>query len=85
MKLINIAKLSSLWAVLLFAAISCLGCCDNKEGESKYPSVHRTQEGSVTYLNDSIVIVNTRKGGLDNYETIIVNLKDVTKTIRKED
>lgn len=85
MKILNIARLSPLWAVLLFAAISCLGCRENKEGESKYPSVHRTQEGSVTYLNDSIVIVNTRKGGLDDYETVIVNLKDVVKTTREED
>ena len=36
---------------------------------------HRTSEGSVTYLNDSIVIIRTHKKGLDNYETKIINLK----------
>ncbi|MDU6604019.1 MAG: hypothetical protein E6483_13990, partial [Bacteroides stercoris] len=42
---------------------------------SIYTIEHRTIEGSVTYLNDSIVIIRTRKKGLDNYETKIINLK----------
>lgn len=45
----------------------------NNPGE--YPIEHRTREGSITYLNDSIVVICTSIEGLDNYETKIINLK----------
>lgn len=57
--------------IIILATVVLFGC--NNPGE--YPIEHRTSEGSVTYLNDSIVIIRTHKKGLDNYETKIINLK----------
>lgn len=57
--------------IIILATVALFGC--NNPGE--YPIEHRTSEGSVTYLNDSIVIIRTHKKGLDNYDTKIINLK----------
>ena len=57
--------------IILLATVALFGCNNPRE----YPIEHRTSEGSVTYLNDSIVIIRTHKKGLDSYETKIINLK----------
>ena len=57
--------------IIILATVALFGC--NNPGE--YPIEHRTGEGSITYLNDSIVVICTSIEGLDNYETKIINLK----------
>lgn len=57
--------------IILLATVALFGCNNPRE----YPIEHRTNEGSVTYLNDSIVIIRTHKKGVGNYETKIINLK----------
>lgn len=57
--------------IIILATVALFGCNNPEE----YPIEHRTSGGSVTYLNDSIVIIRTHKKGLDNYETQIINLK----------
>ena len=56
--------------IIILATVALFGC--NNSGE--YPIEHRTNEGSVTYLNDSIVIIRTHIKGVGNYETKIINL-----------
>lgn len=51
---------------------------EHEGGEVKYPATYTQNNGTVTYLNDSIVVVRTRIKGLDNYETTIVNIKNVS-------
>lgn len=46
--------------IIILATVALFGC--NNSGE--YPIEHRTNEGSVTYLNDSIVIIRTHKRGV---------------------
>lgn len=57
--------------IIILATVALFGC--NNPGE--YPIEYRTREGSITYLNDSIVVICTSIEGLDNYETKIINLK----------
>lgn len=57
--------------IIILATVALFGC--NNPGE--YPIEHRTREGSITYLNDRIVVICTSIEGLDNYETKIINLK----------
>lgn len=57
--------------IILLATVALFGCNNPRE----YPIEHRSSEGSVIYLNDSIVIIRTHKKKLDNYETKIINLK----------
>lgn len=57
--------------LILILLVGC-GCPHSKEG---YPKTQYTKDGSVTYLNDSIVVVRTNIQGMDNHETKIINLK----------
>lgn len=57
--------------IILLATATLFGC----NIPVKYPNINHTTSGSITYLNDSIVVISTHIGGLDNYETKIINLK----------
>lgn len=57
--------------IIILATVALFGC--NNPGE--YSIEHRTREGSITYLNDSIAVICTSIEGLGNYETKIINLK----------
>jgi hypothetical protein len=58
--------------IITILVIATLFGCKNTE---EYPITHYTREGSMTYLNDSIVVICTSIKGIGNYETKIVNLK----------
>lgn len=66
--------------IILISAVlsSCNGytSCHHNEHQG-YPPIYPTKCGSVTYLNDSIIVIQTHKKGLDNYETEIINLKTI--------
>lgn len=65
--------------ILILAVLSscneCISCHHNEH--QGYPQIYPTKDGSVTYLNDSIIVIKTHKKGLDNFETEIINLKAI--------
>lgn len=69
--------------ILLFLSLLFLQCTPNSKcnhsdvHHTKYPYTESSSEGSVTYLNDSIVVIRTHVKGLDNYVHEVVNLKTV--------
>lgn len=69
--------------ILLLLSLLFLQCTSNSKCNhsdvhyTKYPYTESSSEGSVTYLNDSIVVIRTHAKGLDNYIHKVVNLKTV--------
>lgn len=49
--------------------------CHHNEHQG-YPQIYPTKDGSIVYLNDSIIVIKTHLKGLDNFETEIINLKE---------
>lgn len=69
--------------ILLLLSLLFLHCTSNSKcnhsdvRHTKYPYTESSREGSVTYLNDSIVVIRTHVKGLDKYVHEVVNLKTV--------
>lgn len=61
------------YAIVLI--LTLLVGCECTHSKEEYPKTHYTKDGSITYLNDSIVVVRTNIKGMDNHETKIINLK----------
>lgn len=62
-------------SVVLSSCNGYMSCHHNEHQD--YPQIYPTKDGSVTYLNDSIIVIKTHKKGLDNFETEIINLKAI--------
>lgn len=65
--------------ILISVALSsCTGCAPcHHNGHQDYLKMYSTKDGSIVYLNDSIIVIKTYKKGLDNFETEIINLKAI--------
>lgn len=69
--------------ILLLLSLLFLQCTPNSKCNhsdvhyTKYPYTESSSEGSVTYLNDSIVVIRTHVKGLDNYVHEVINLRTV--------
>lgn len=69
--------------ILLLLSLLFLQCTSNSKYNhsdvhyTKYPYTESSREGSVTYLNDSIVVIRTHVKGLDKYVHEVINLKTV--------
>lgn len=61
--------------IITLMVIATVFGCSNPAEDKEYPKIYYTGHSSITYLNDSIVVVSTHVSGLDNYETKIINLK----------